>query len=305
MRCNAFALKGRGVALLFMALGVIAVFMGSPTAHGQTFAPYADFQALTLDQLATLQVKLTYVGVQNAAMPSLGFTSSTNTFDVNVFTPFQRPEVSYFNDTVGVTTFSATPAELKAAIDNVATLPNVTAGGVAANAFLSFALFDSQPSEIAFEAILDRSDAADLFDQLRASLANNKTGGRRLAEMACPLDLSEAERPTDVSSGVGVTFRGVRLDRNTGLFVGTALLSNTDSEQHASPVSLMVDLQGNVRLVNADGTTCTTSPVGREYINLASSLDAGETAEIALRFDNADREAVKLTTKVLSGPGAR
>jgi hypothetical protein len=293
-----------GIAVLVMAV-VTAELVYPSVVEAQTFSPYSDFQAMTLGQLATLQVKLTFVGSQQRALQSVALTSSSNTLDLDLFVPFQRPGISYFNDTVAVRTFSASPEELKAVIDNVGTLPNVTGGGVAADVFLSFALFNSQPSNKAFEAILNKSDAAALFDQLRLSLANNKDGLRKISEMACPLDLLEAARPTDVSGNVNVVLRGVRLDRSTGRFVGTALVTNNSATALASPVSLVVDLEGNVKLANADGTTCGTSPVGREFINLSNSLGPGETVEVGLQFNNPDLEEIKMTTKVLSGPGAR
>src|SRR5215216_6848272 len=52
-----------------------------------SFSPYSDFQAMSLEQLKTLQVKLTYVGIQGKAIASLAFTSSFNTLDLNKFIP--------------------------------------------------------------------------------------------------------------------------------------------------------------------------------------------------------------------------
>lgn len=287
---------------------LVAIVVGLPhpeVVQAQTFSPYADFQAMTLQQLATLQVKLTFVGSQQRALQSMAFTSSSNTLDLDLFVPFQRPGITYFNDTVKVEPFSASPEELEAVIDNVGTLPNVTAGVVAANVYISFALFNSQPSEKAFEAILNESDAAALFDQLRLSLANNKDSLRNVSEMACPIGLLETERPTDVSANITVVLKGVRLDRSTGRFVGTAEVTNSSAGALVAPVSLVVDLEGNVRLANADGITCGTSPVGREFIDLPASVGPGATTEITLEFDNPDLEEIKVTTKVLSGPGAR
>src|SRR6266849_2458712 len=114
-----------------------------PRAEPQVFSPYSDFQGMSLQQLQTLQVKLTYVGAQLEPISTVAFTSPFNTLDLTQFVPFRRPGINYSNDDSGVQTFTATPEELKAVIDNVATLPNITAGGVASDPLISFALFNS------------------------------------------------------------------------------------------------------------------------------------------------------------------
>ncbi|MCI0562395.1 MAG: hypothetical protein MN733_28245, partial [Nitrososphaera sp.] len=61
-------------------------------------------------------------------------------------------------------------------------------------------------------------------------------------------------------------------------------------------------------LFNADGTTCGTSPVGREFINLpltGNALPSNASVQVTLEFENPDRVSIKATTKVLAGPGAR
>jgi hypothetical protein len=272
----------------------------------QTFSPYADFQAMTLQQLATLQVKLTYVGSRREPSSSVAFTSSANKLDLNQFVPFRRPGIDYSNDGLApVLTFAASTNELQAVIADVGKLPNVTAGAVAANVFLSFALFNSQPSAKGFEAVLNKADTTALFNQLRLSLANNKDALRILSEMACPLELLEVARPMDVSASVKVSVTGLRLQRTTGRFLGTAKVANNSAGALAAPVSLVFVPTANVRLVNGDGTTCGTTPIGLPFINLPGALAAGQSAEINVEFENPDRLQFSATTKVLAGPGAR
>jgi hypothetical protein len=293
------------IAFALLAGGIVIGLLDPGVAQAQEFSPYADFQAMTLEQLATLQVKLTYVGSQTAGIPSLAFTSSSHTLDLNAFVPFRRPGISYVNDLLAVESFSASPEELQVVIANVGTSPNVTAGGVAATIFLSFALFNSQPSMKGFEAIVNENDAAALLTQLRLSLVNNAEGSRKLSEMACHLNLLQPERPTDVSADVTVALSGVRLDRGTGRFVGIVLVTNNSAATLAAPISLVMDLGGNVTLANASGTTCGTNPVGREFVDLPGALGSGQASPMVVEFHNPDLEEIKLTSKVLSGPGAR
>lgn len=294
---------------LVWAVIAILVLLWTPRGETQMFSPYSDFQAMNLEQLKALQVKLTYVGIQDKAFPSLAFTSSFNTLELSLFLPFRRPNINYSNDDSEVETFTASPEELKALIDNVATLPNVTMGEVATEPFLSFALLNTSGGTKAFEAILNKADSSDLFTQLRLALQSNKVGLRRLSEMACRLDLLEPERPMDVSANVSVAISGLRLNRTTGRFVGTGTVKNNSASSISGPISLVLDLEGvGVRLFNADGTTCGTSPVGREFINLpltGNALPSNASVQVTLEFENPDRVSIKATTKVLAGPGAR
>src|SRR5713101_5674588 len=106
----------RHSSMIGMIMGglLLLVFM-TPPAKAQTCSPYSDFQAMTLTQLQTLQVKLTFVGIQDKGVPSVGFTSATQPFDVTLFQSFQRSTVDYSNDQK-VNTFVATPSELQAVI---------------------------------------------------------------------------------------------------------------------------------------------------------------------------------------------
>lgn len=295
----------RGTIIFILQAGMAIGWLCQGVVQAQTFSPYSDFQAMTLQELDTLQVKLTYVGTRRSVFPSLAFTSPSNTFNLSDFTPFQRTEIDYFLDSIKVDTFTASSSELQAVIDNIGTLPNVTAGGVAASVYLSFALFNSQPGDKGFEAVLDKSDATALFDKLRLSLANNKDGLRKISDFACVTELLETTKPTDMSADVSVVFSGIRLNRETGLFVTTATITNNSGSTFQSPVSLVLDLGGNVSLVGEDGFTCGTSPIGREFINLSDTPGPGESTEITLEFDNPDLEQINVTTKVLAGPGAR
>ena len=310
MERNHFKNLGSSFAVGLTIIGVVVLLVTSRSEpQALTLSPYSDFQAMNLEQLKTLQVKLTYLGIQNVPIPSVAFTTSFQVLDLNAFKPFRRPGIRYSNDDfVPVQTFTASPTEMKAIIDNVAVLSNVTAGGVAAGPYLSFALLNTVGPK-AFEAVLNRADTADLVAKLRVAIQGNKAGLRVLSEaITCTLDLLEPGRPVDVTTSVNVAISGVRLNRTTGRFVGTATVTNTSGQSLSGPVSVMLDLGGNVTLFNADGITCGISPVGLTFINLPLSgnvLPSAGSAKVTLEFENPDAEPIKATTKVLAGPGAR
>ncbi len=313
-------LRARNFVLGLLVLIAVLILMPS-SSEPQISSSYAEFQAMSLEQLKSLQVKLTFVGEQARPIPSVAFTSIFHTLDLGKFVPFRRSGINYSNDELAVRSFSASPEELKALIDGVGTLPDVTAGGVAEEVFLSFALFNSagpgHPShdahglhagDRAFEAVLNQSDAAAVLGKVLRALQSNSLGSRVLSAMACSLDVLGPDRPIDVSGKVTVAVSGVRLSRTTGRFVATATVKNNSPDTIPGPVSLVLDLEGNVSLFNADGQTCATSPEGREFINFAltgNALPPGESAEVVLEFNNPDREGIKPTTKALAGPGAR
>jgi hypothetical protein len=275
-------------------------------------SPFPDFQAMSLDQLTALQVKLTFVGEQEKAVPTVAFTSTTNAVDLSKFVPFRRVGIDYSNDDGPISTFAATPSELQAVVQEVGKVPPVPPGGVAALPYISFSLFNSVNGvDKAFEVILNELDGIPLFQALRTALRTNRTGLRIVNDMGCRTALREPGIPADVTPKVNVVMGGVRLNRSTGRFVGTATTKNISTDSIPGPVALVLFLEseGNtVRLFNSDGSTCGTSPEGHDFIDLplpGNELAPGALCSVTLEFTNPDRVPIVPTVKVLAGPGAR
>lgn len=288
-----------------IALALIASAAVVPVILAQSFSPYSDFQGMSQADTQNLQIKLTFAGPRKDTMPTVAFTPGT--LDLTKFAPFRRPTISYGMDS-GLEAFVASTAEMKAVLNGIGTLANVTAGGVSADQWLSFAMvWTISPVNIkGFEAIVSKTDAAAVFAQLRTAFANNKAGLMALGDMACPIGATDPVVPTDVTSQSIVSYSGLRLNRTTGRFVGTASVKNNSASTFIGPVSLVMDLPGSITLYNSDGTTCNVKPTGRFYINVSSGpLAAGATAQVNLDIANPDSEPVTPSTKVLAGPGGR
>jgi hypothetical protein len=246
------------------------------------------------------------MGPQNAPVASVGL--AVGAFDLSVFKPFRRPGISYSNeDFVAFKTGAVAAQDLMTVINNVGSLSNVTAGGVASNPFVSFALSNTAGGAKVFEAILNNIDGAALFNQLRSALLLDQSGLAAVSTMACPLGLLDSTAPNDVTSSLAVSFSGFRLNRATGRFLGTVTVSNSSAATVVGPVSLVVQFQGNVQLFNASGATCGTSPTGILYIdvtpgNIATNANASATLDLA--NPNSDPIQTSLV-KVLAGPGTR
>lgn len=277
-------------------------------SRGQVLSPYSDFQAMSISQLQTAQVKLTSFGPQESVIASVGLAAAA--FDKTVFTPFRRAGIDYSNeDFVAFRTGTVSGQDISAIISNVATLPNVTAGGVASDPVVSFALSNTVGGAKVFEAILNVSDGAALFAQLRAALLQNSSALAAVNTIACPLGLIDPAVPTNVTTSTTVSFSGFRLNRATGRFVGTATVSNTSASTIPGPISLVLQFNGGVQMANASGATCGTTPTGILYVDLPLSggnLVGSTSATVPLDLANPNNDPIQASlTKVLAGPGAR
>src|SRR5437867_189499 len=293
---------------LFLATTGTAIW--SVSVFAQSFSPYSDLQAMSLADLATLQVKLSYLGDQTRMFTSRALTASGNVQNLSFFVPFERPAFDYANDHFTVDSFKVAVEDLKALIDSVGTIPEVTDGGVDAGGYLSFALLNSAGGTTkAFESLLDRQSGRKLFRELLEVLGNYQQPRESFTRMACLLGVMEGTPATDVSSQVTVRLRGMRLDRRTGQFVGKMQLTNMSGNVVPAPAIVALYPRGSVRLVAPDGfTSCAIAPAGMPYKNLpvGGGLQPGQQVTIVVRFDNPDRRKIEFdTVRVLAGAGMR
>ena len=296
------ALAKAGGVIFAVATSIIF----SAGSDAQTFSPYSDFQNLSQSDTQTLQIKLTFVGPRKDTLPGVAFTPGT--LDLTKFTPFRRSGISYTPDD-SVESFTAATTEMKAVLNGVGTLSNVTSGAVATPEWLSYAMvWTSGSTTKGFEAIVGKSDAAAVFAQLRTAFANNKPALKVLSDMACPIGATDPSVATDVSAQTSVSFSGIRLNRASGYFIGTATVKNTTSNAIAGPISLVLGLPGDMTLATLDGTTCSVKPVGRPFVNLAltnNSLAGGASLQVTLQIVNPAGLPIAPTAKVLAGTGSR
>jgi len=160
--------------------------------QAQSLSPYSTFQGLNSQQFATLQVKLTYLGVQDKILPSLGYSVTGDAFNLARFTPFYRSGFNYVNDSK-IKTFTMSAAEAQAIVMQVGNVSGVTAGGVSPNPFVSFSISAMVGgSNKVFEAIVDAATVAQVFGALRTALANVPPLLSTLTIMACPAALTQS-----------------------------------------------------------------------------------------------------------------
>jgi hypothetical protein len=178
---------------------------------------------------------------------------------------------------------------------------------VSPSPLFAFEMYDSQPSPMGFEVVLDKTASAALFAALQSTFANRADALSLISQKACSPGFLPAGKPTDVSSNVAVSLQGVRLKRDTGTFVGNLKITNNSGGSLTTPLSVVLVTGGHsVFLAHPDGITCAVSPIGRGFINIASPPASGNSTNIPVEFLNPDKETITIgTVVVLSGPGAR
>jgi len=300
---------------LFMALTAPTL---SPAVVSAEPCPYRAFQDMSLQELASLQGKITWIGAQFDVAYSVGFTAAENPrgFALSEFTPYRRPNYFYVNDDVqAIWSFSAPATSVAAFVDSVATLPSVTDGNVDSLGALSFMLFNSAgvTGPCGFESILDQANGAAVFLKLRQVFGADSSVLTTLNRWGCENDLLPANTATDVSGSVTVRLDPCQLkpgseDFETApVFTMKAHVKNVSSRTLPAPLSLIPVPSGQVEFENPDGHTCRLIPWGLGYVNLpvGSGLRPGKSVEVTLSFSNGALEEFHLSPKVYSGPGER
>ena len=282
---------------------------GSQSVRAQTFSPYSDFQSMSLTQLGTVQVKLTYLGEQTASVVTVAFTPPGNAINMALFTPYRRPELDYGNDDSSPRTFSATTLQLKALIDGVGTLPDVTDGDVDPDGFVSFALLSSVAGTTkVFEAVANTTTGPALFEKMLNAVAGDAEGVRLLTGFGCEVHTLPRAMPRSLEGLVRIDFGGFRRDRRASRqFVGRVRVTNTSALSIAAPLSLVVIRHGNAAFLGGTGVTCNIRPSGFPYVDLpiGSGLAPGASVATTLRFANPNDSKLTVRFRAFAGPGTR
>jgi hypothetical protein len=289
----------------FGALILVSAAILSTTERASA-ATCVSFGAFPASNSSVVLAKLSFVGVQERPVRSVGFAVNSSSFNINLFTPCKSHTLGYSGDPT-LTVDGLTSEDMANFISAASSVNAVKTGGVASQPYLSFSLYNTT-SNTGFEVILDQADASSLLQAIRTALDANASALQSVNALGCFSDLKEPGTPNDVSSSVRVAISGLRLNRTTGRFVGTVTVTNTSNSSIQGPISVVFTFGGQVQLNNPTGLTCGTNPVGLGYLNMpltGNSLNAAASTSAALDLDNPNLEPVTATTKVLAGSGAR
>jgi len=293
----------RFVAVLTVGLGLS---LAVPRAgHAQIFSPYSDFQAMTVSQISTLQVKLAYVADVGPPAQSILFAASQSSVNVALFTPYRRPSFTYRGDELDEDSFITTAQTLKTMIDSVATLSGVTDGNVDPGGYVSFALLNTVGGTKAFEAIVDSTNGPALFGKLLQVFASDAAARNTIRGFGCGLGMLPRSALTNVTSSTTVTASGLRLDRTSSQYVGKVRVTNTSGSAINAPLILTVKANGDMSVAEADGQACNIGDPGSFYVTLlgTGSLGPGANIEKTLHITNPGEIKLHVSFKVYAGAG--
>ena len=110
----------------------------------------------------------------------------------------------------------------------------------------------------------------------------------------------------DVTGQIAVSRGPFLYRRSTSTYTQVVTLTNTSTTVIAGPISCIVTGLTNVTLANAVGTTRTTLPAGRPYLDASvGSLAAGASTSITLSFNRLGASPISYTVQLLAGAGSR
>ena len=142
--------------------------------------------------------------------------------------------------------------------------------------------------------------AQELLTELLAQGRINAPGAARITDSAAtPLwPQQQAVQPlfSNLTHNVRTTASGLTYNRNTRLYTGSIMVSNTGTQALAAPLKLVLThLDADIVLTNAQGVF-----YGQPFI-VMPALAAGSTTTLTIKFSNPKRKPVSYQTQVWNG----
>jgi hypothetical protein len=156
---------------------------------------------------------------------------------------------------------------------------------------------------IGFESIISRSTAAVLFSALYGVCPDSALC--KLAIVSHVYGLTPSIAPKDVSGQTESTIGAVRFDSATQDLVCEVKVKNVSGRTLSGPITVVFNVPGDVKLLNAGGKTCVLSPYWMDYkIISKSGLSNGTTARAQLRLHCDDGVEIPIEVhRVVAGKG--
>jgi len=254
------------------AVGVLCVAVCATSSETPPYIPYADLAHLSPAEIATVQIKLTYMGPQFGPLASTILYVAGGSPDPSLFAPFRRPSppyLNYANDRLTAIGYSAiSTAEFVSLVSRIGELPEVTDGDVARVPWLGLSILVGLPPVRAFDSVLNRQEAATLYERLRTALTANASASKLLSDRAGQQGVSEAANRREVTGFTIVEIDEPRRGGTSTRYFATATIRNTSNDSLPSPLSLVVlGLPPNSYVFTGD-PTCGSEPDCRQYVRI-------------------------------------
>lgn len=271
------------------------------------YAPFSEFSVLAPGQAMSLRFKLTRLGGADPANAVAVWAVNGQVADPADFVPWRRPGIQYEPSNATPYIFTAESSELQAVIDSVGTLPQVLHGLAESRGVLSFAMIESESGRTrAFETVLGPESARLLMGRILGALAPNVSAVNSLRRFGCG-DLLPEGAPTAVDSLLKVTMTTIKADRaSPGEFMASVTITNVSTAPIPGPLTLVVQVDGDTKLIGAEGETCHVLPSGTPFVTVdATALDPGASLRQTLKFWNQSGNRFDPSVRLVAGPGVR
>ena len=293
--------------LVGLLAGLLPMIVFPLVAHAVDCVSFAALQNPTPAELDRLTIKLTFVGPRMNTVNSLVFRTQGAPVDIEPAAACHKAGIDYTNDAERLVTCAVTGAQMTVALDSLATMPSLTAGGLEPLGSVGVVVFDSngQASRV-FDSIIDEATVGTAMLKLQQAFATNDSAVAALSKAACRFGIGMIASGTNVSDRVVVTFSGARYRRNDGLYAVTAKIKNTSTTTLAGPAVIVVRFNGAVVPSMPDGfTPCNGDPPATAFFRVletGGSLAPNASTEVVIRLANPLRQKIRpLRVRVVAG----
>jgi hypothetical protein len=263
---------------------------------------------LTPGELLSLRFKLTRFGGADPANAVAVWAANGQVADPAEFVPYRRSGFQYEPAGSMPFIFTAESAELQAVVDSVGTLSQVLHGAVESRGALSFAMLVSGGGKArAFETILGPEGARLLMGRILGALAANVSAVSSLRRFGCAGDLLPENAPAAADTLARITMTTIKADKaSPGEFMSSVVITNITTAPIPGPLSLVVQVDADTKLIGAEGETCHVQPPGTPFVGVSmDALAPGASLRQTLKFWNQTGNRFEPTVRLVAGPGVR
>lgn len=140
-------------------------------------SPYCSDQLTSLAQgtardLQSLQIKITYLGLQTKPTPTLVFNAYCHLLQMDWFSHLRQPNLHYNNDDIAVWHFTVMPDEMKQIVDSLRNLTNWRDSQANREPYISLmcVLKASRLGEMSCESVLDGESAKEVIRTIQRAI---------------------------------------------------------------------------------------------------------------------------------------
>ena len=280
-------------------------------ASSATTVPFHFFVALQKNELQPVEVRLSYLGPREESISNLRFVAEGT----------EHGDAAGRRKNPGFGTIPIPVIQLQELLRRLEKSSGPLTAQTAPKPFSWLSLTveaDGQGPKM-FQTSFNQDQAKEVFSVFRHVLDSERLARYHLQSWGCAIGLLPAAHATDVTNRMAIKvsassnspWESVSNYLQKGRVAPSEIrvsVTNQSSSVVTGPISVVFNLSGNARIADPDGTTCNTSPVGREFVHLPlrnNQLAPGESVEMPATIANPEKVSIVFDLKVLAGADPR